>query len=129
MDRGCLAIAIGMLCIPWITAGSESAAAGGRISFVGAIVEPTCSASTVSIGSIVGMPTSDTAVRRRFACGNPGITSDSGRFYSLAVANLDAVTINHDRMLEYFADYMKAAGNSEKTAKRAVPVLITQTYE
>lgn len=113
---------VGMLCIPRVAAASE--AASGRITFTGAIVEATCAASAASIGTDASMPSSRFAMPRRFACGSAQASADSGRFYSLTVVNLDAATINHDRVLDYFAGYMKTMSNNETAAR-----LVTQTFE
>ncbi|GAB2553326.1 hypothetical protein [Rhodanobacter koreensis] len=119
-----VATVVGMLCIPRIAAASGSmGASGGRITFEGTIVEATCAASAASIGADALMPSSSIATPHRFACNSARTSADSGRFYSLTVVNLDAATINHDRVLDYFAGYMKAAGN-EATAR-----LVTQTFE
>lgn len=114
---------VGMLGIPRIAAASGSLiASGGRITFTGAIVEPTCAAS---IGAVASVLASHGATPHRFGC-NMAVrpTANSNQFYSLTVVNLDAATINHDRVLEYFAGYVKAAGNSGAEAK-----LVTQTFE
>lgn len=105
----------GMLCIP------RMAAADGRITFTGAIVEATC---TASIDADTLMPGGHTATPHRFQCGATQTAAGSGRFYSLTVVNLDAATIDDDRVLNYFAGYMKVADGNEATAK-----LVTQTFE
>jgi hypothetical protein len=116
---------IGMLCMPRVAAASGSIdASGGRITFSGAIVEPTCSVSTAAIDAVASLRASRDATQSRFGCSTAQRTVDSGRHYSLAVASLDVATINHDRVLEYFAGYVKAAGNSDAEAK-----LVTQTFE
>ena len=116
---------VGMLCIPRAAAASGSIdALGGRITFTGAIVEPTCSASAAAIDAVASMRASRDATQSRFECGTTQRTVDSGQHYSLAVASLDGATINHDRVLEYFVGYLKAAGNNAATAK-----LVTQTFE
>jgi hypothetical protein len=116
---------IGMLCTPRTAAANGSMdASGGRITFTGAIVEPTCSVSTAAIDAVASMRASRDATQSRFECSAAQRTVDSGQHYSLTVASLDVATINHDRVLEYFVGYVKAAGNSDAEAK-----LVTQTYE
>ena len=118
------AAVVGMLCIPRVAAASGSLdAAGGRITFTGAVVEPTCSVNVLGTDTVASTPASHDAVQHRFRCGARA-TVESGQFYSLTVVALDAVTSHHDRVLDYFAGYLKAAGNSGATAK-----LVTQTFE
>jgi hypothetical protein len=119
------ATVVGMLCIPRIAAASGSIdASGGRITFTGAIVEPTCSVSAANIDAAAMRPAKSGAAQHRFVCGAARTTEDSAQLYSLTVVSLDAATINHDRVLDYFAGYVKAAGNNE-----AVPKLVTQSFE
>jgi type 1 fimbria pilin len=111
---------VGMLCIPGMAAASESPmASGGRITFTGLIVEPTC---TPSIDANALMPADHGAATHRVECGGSQDALHSGRFYSLTVVDLEAATIDHDRVLEYFSGYVRAAGDI--SAK-----LVTQTYE
>lgn len=115
---------VGMLSMPCLATAGGVEASGGRISFMGAIVEPTCSASVASIDTVASMSTSHNVTPLRFACGTARTATDSSQFYSLTVVDLDAATINHDRVLDYFAGYVKAAGNNMAAAK-----LVTQTFE
>lgn len=120
-----VATVIGMLCIPRVAAASEAlSVSDGRITFTGRIVEATCAASAVNISAGASMPAGRVVTPHRFACDGTQATTNSGRFYSLTVDNLDVATIDHDRVLEYFAGYVTAAGNGSRTAK-----LVTQTFE
>jgi type 1 fimbria pilin len=111
---------VGMLCIPGMAAASESSMApGGRITFTGLIVEPTCTAS-IDVNAL--MPADHGATPSRVECGGSQNALHSGRFYSLTVVDLESATIDRDRVLEYFSGYVRAAGNI--SAK-----LVTQTYE
>jgi type 1 fimbria pilin len=119
------ATVVGMLCIPRVAAASGSIdASGGRITFTGAIVEPTCAATAAVVNAVTSVPESRRATQSRFECATARTTVDSGQPYSLTVARLDVATINHDRVLEYFVGYVKATGGSEAEAK-----LVTQTFE
>jgi hypothetical protein len=115
---------VGMLNMPCLATAGGVEASVGRISFMGAIVEPTCSASVASIDTVASIATSHNVTPLRFACGTARTATDSSQFYSLTVVDLDAATINHDRVLDYFAGYVKAAGNNMAAAK-----LVTQTFE
>lgn len=119
------AVVVGMLCIPRVAAASGSLdASGGRITFTGAIVEPTCSVNAEVTDTVASMPASHEALQRRFRCGSAQSAVESGQFYSLTVVRLDAAATNHDRVLEYFAGYLKTTGSNEATAK-----LFTRTFE
>jgi len=120
---------VGMLSMPCLATAGGVEASGGRISFMGAIVEPTCSASVASIDTVASISTSHNVTPLRFACGTARTATDSSQFYSLTVVDLDAATINHDRVLDYFAGYVKAADSRDKAGKRVTPILVTQTYE
>jgi hypothetical protein len=88
-------------------------AASVRISFAGAVVEPTCGTSQ---GTIQQMPAGSVA---RAVCGTAQNASGS-RAYRLSVARLHPGT--PDRLLNYFADYLQNAGQTDAR-------LVTQVYD
>jgi hypothetical protein len=98
-------------------------AASGRITFSGAIAEPTCSVSTVD-NTAVAADASRTEVRmERLACSRFGKASGGGSpIYALTVMRLSGSL--PDRVLKYFDTYVKA-GRSDV----ADPLLLTQIYE
>jgi len=111
-----------MGCLGAALFGAPSAqAAGGQITFSGAVVEPTCSFSDAHVIAVANQATSGSAPRR-FACGRTETPADAGRAYVLTEANLDAATIANDRVLAYFASYLSAAGVADGK-------LVTQTFE
>ncbi|GGY34440.1 hypothetical protein GCM10008098_29520 [Rhodanobacter panaciterrae] len=110
---------VGMLCIPQVSAASESTgAASGRITFTGTIVEATCSATTERIATWVagapelGQPHLDSCAKS----GEAAITSQVYTTTAIHISNAET-----DPVLSYFNDYVRAA--------EADPILITQVYE
>jgi hypothetical protein len=113
----CTALA-GCLCA-MVFGMSTAQAAGTRIVFSGAIVEPTCgfAAAQMSAAAAVVAP-------RRFNCAKTlSATSAATQVYAEQVLPLAAVTPDH--LLTYFAGYAdNASGSGGPTAK-----LVTRTYE
>lgn len=91
-------------------------AQGGRVTFSGAIVVPTCSSQLESpVGMVVSGPV------QRFACGtSPGGAVHSN--YRLSVTELDATKVVSDPLLHYFA-------GSGGTSQVATTRMLTRTYE
>jgi hypothetical protein len=85
-----------------------------RLSFSGAIIQPTCSNDDA-----VAMASSP-----RLTCGGGNTVADSGRSYALAIVSLDVASTGHDPLLDYFAGYVNTAGIDGAAAKLAV-----RTYE
>ncbi|HTV84931.1 MAG TPA: hypothetical protein VME63_05980 [Dyella sp.] len=97
--------------------------AGGTITFVGALVEPTCNISTAP--DLVSAVTRAAQARQRYqqSCSGSSATPDNvSRTYSASVVHLSSA--EPDQVLNYFANYVRAAQPSG-----ADPVLVTQTYE
>lgn len=115
--RGSLRWLIGSVCA---LAASGAWAGGGRIDFAGAVVEPTCSVSTLATDlSGQGQPAEGSPTRH--TCGQaPG---DTARSYSRTVFELDAAVIANDRLLGYFASYASPAGDGKQAR------LVVRTYE
>jgi len=96
----------------------------GRIVFSGAVVEPTCSVDDARIGAMALPQPGHGLVPARFACGTSNAAAGAARSYSLAVVSLDATTIAHNRLLDYFASYANARGVAQPNAK-----LVIQTFD
>lgn len=101
---------------------STARAASGRVVFSGAIVAPTCAASE-TVSAVTSSQPGQNPASSRFVCGNAGAVADAGRAYSVTVDSLGASTTN-DRLLNYFAGYVAAAGVGQANAK-----LVTQIFE
>ena len=102
---------------------STAVAAGGRITFSGAIVEPTCSVSTVDNAGAAANALQTEVRMERQACNRSGNASGGASpIYALTVMRLSGSV--SDQVLKYFDTYVKA-GRSDV----ADPVLLTQTYE
>lgn len=91
-------------------------AAGGRITFSGAVVAPTC----VSAGeSSTVAPTP----HQRFACDGAATgASRNSSAYELSVARLEQERITGDPLLAYFTGYLPPV-------TRGAARLITRTYQ
>ncbi|WP_143525771.1 type 1 fimbrial protein [Rhodanobacter sp. C05] len=102
---------------------SMAVAASGRITFSGAIVEPTCSVSTADSTAAAADATQTGVHMERLACNRSGNASRGGSpIYALTVMRLSGSVA--DQVLKYFDAYVKA-GRSDV----ADPVLLTQIYE
>jgi hypothetical protein len=116
------AAVVGMPCIPRIAAASGSIeASGGRITFTGAIVEPTCGVSTEHIATMVANSSTQN-LSRRIACTVANALTSAAPIYAVTVVKLTGS--EPDRVLQYFNKYVKAS-----QANASGPVLVTQTYE
>ncbi|MFZ0871322.1 MAG: hypothetical protein WAM90_11430 [Rhodanobacter sp.] len=115
------AAVVGMLCIPRVAAASGSIdAAGGRITFTGAIVESTCGVTAENVAILAtGAPAQNPL---HATCTGANAAAVAPQVYRVSVVRLsDSVT---DRVLKYFDNYVKASGPDAKD-----PVLVTQIYE
>lgn len=94
-------------------------AAGGRIVFTGAVVEPTCSVESTPIepNGAQLWQAGQTSIRR--SCGQA-----AGRSYSRTVVALDAANAADDRLLAYFVSYTPPQVDGDTTAK-----LVVRTYD
>lgn len=105
-----------------VLAMSSAWAGGGeKISFTGAVVEPTCAADAVQIDSTGPFSSQAGQAPRHLICGQTA--TDPGQPYSRTVQAIDATRIAHDRLLGYFASY--AVGPDGKP----VANLVTRTYD
>lgn len=101
---------------------SVAKAANGRISFSGAVVEPTCTVPAHQLANSIATPAVDARVPLRLVCGQTA--TNPGRFYARTVVSVDAATIADDRLLAYFASYANAQADDEPPAR-----LVIRTYE
>lgn len=96
-------------------AGAGSArAAEARITFSGAVFEPTCAADIGRMGAAEASPVGAT-----YSCAAPPAAAEAratARIYRLTV--VEAGELRRDRLIGYFAKYTGAE-----------PRLVTQTYE
>ncbi|MFC5527348.1 hypothetical protein ACFPPA_16525 [Rhodanobacter ginsengisoli] len=93
-------------------------AADGRVIFSGAIVEPTCHVDQRNLDMASAVPAPS-----RVACaGASGVTSVAPQAYTLNITHLSTET--PDRLLRYFAGYVKEGGADIAAAR-----LVTQTYD
>jgi hypothetical protein len=103
--------------------GGGTMVEGGTITFVGAIVEPTC-----NLTALPGISaTNASSIRQSFqqSCAGSaasGATVSASRPYSVDVVPISSS--ESDRVLQYFASYLRGAAPAS-----ADPVLVTQTYE
>lgn len=107
----------GCFCAAMLGASSAKAA-DGRITFSGAVVEPTCTASGESLQN-----PEFAAASRRLACGSAtDIATGSASSYVLVVAALNGSGSTGDRLLDYFVGYLPPLARNEAR-------LVTRTYE
>jgi hypothetical protein len=98
-------------------------AVGGTITFVGALVEPTCNIS--SVPDLLGAETRPAGTQqsyRRTCSGTTPTPASASRVYSTSVVHLSSS--ESDQVLRYFAGYVRAGQPGS-----ADPVLVTQTYD
>jgi hypothetical protein len=113
---------------PVVRAGGGGAIGGGTITFVGAIVEPTCSVAGTpdDMNLVVSAAQAHPALQRNcsgpVAAAGTETASANARPYEVAVVHLSQS--EPDQVLKYFANYVRAAQPGS-----ADPVLLTQTYE
>ncbi|WP_233840797.1 hypothetical protein [Dyella sp. 2HG41-7] len=98
---------------------------GGTITFVGAVVEPTCSAVVTpsEMNQVFNAAQTHRPIERN--CLEPttaGVVTDAYRPYDIEVVHLSNAEPDH--VLRYFAGYVRAAQPGS-----ADPVLMTQTYD
>jgi type 1 fimbria pilin len=110
-----------------VRAGGGGTIEGGTITFVGSIVEPTCSAVTTigDLSQMVSAAQLHSSLQR--SCSGASVTvatpnANVSRPYEVDVVHLSSSESDH--VLNYFANYVRAAQPAS-----ADPVLVTQTYE
>jgi type 1 fimbria pilin len=121
---GCLLISV--LGTSVARAGGGGTVEGGTISFVGAVVAPTCSiaANPESLGAIIGNAGLHSTLQQNCygTAGAAQSVPDPSRIYAVDVEHLSSAEPDH--VLNYFANYVRA----EQTGS-ADPVLVTQSFE
>lgn len=106
-------------CVVALALGAPWAhAATGTITFVGAILAPTCSADA---GFLVGMVPGSSG---RYSCEGPASTSRDAAPFVVKITTVAASGIADDRALSYFSGYARAAGENDAAVK-----LVTQTFD
>ncbi|RDS79394.1 hypothetical protein DWU98_17680 [Dyella monticola] len=99
-------------------AGGGGTFEGGTITFVGALVAPTCNLSVVP--DVVSTMAQQS--RQRNCSGTSSASANASGTYTSSVVHLSSS--ESDQVLRYFASYVRAA-----QPNNADPVLVTQTYE
>ena len=121
---GCLVISA--LGASAAKAGGGGTIDGGTITFVGAIVEPTCSALTTPSDVRAAADAAQNHQSLQRNCFVPvtgsATSTDAPRPYEVDVVHLSSS--ESDRVLSYFANYVRAAQPGS-----ADPMLVTQTYD
>lgn len=98
------------------------AGGGGTITFVGALVAPTCSFSAAQDLGAVSNSSPGAQQSSQRTCSGTTASINASRTYNINVVHLS--NSENDQVLRYFASYVRAeqSGNAD-------PVLVTQTYE
>jgi hypothetical protein len=106
-------------------AGGGGTVEGETITFVGAIVEPTCSVARVESTLTLAVSAAQKHQPLQQNCSDPAIAGTAAgarRPYVVNIVHLSGS--ESDQVLRYFANYARVAQPSS-----ADPVLVTQTYE
>jgi hypothetical protein len=117
-------------CVFVATLGSSAAKAGGAgtvesgtVTFVGAIVAPTCNVATNL--NVLRAAANETTARQssvQSCLGAGEVATNPSRIYAVTVSRLS--NSESDRVLQYFANYVRT-----EQPGSADPVLVTQAYE
>lgn len=110
------------IALAMFAAVSVAEAASGRMSFSGAVVEPTCSIADGHLAAAIAADAAGGQLPRRLVCGQTA--TDPGRSYSRVVVSLDAAAAANDRLLDYMVRRAEPA-----TADGTPPKLIVRTYD
>ncbi len=105
-----------------LAAFSVAEAGNGRISFSGAVVQPTCTVADHQLAVSVAVPVAEAQAPQRLVCGQTA--TDPGRPYSRVVVDLDAVRAADDRLLNYMIRRSSPAVASSTPYK-----LVVRTYD
>lgn len=112
---------------PVVRAGGGGTIEGGTITFVGAVVEPTCSVVGTAGDLNLVVSAAQTRPSLQRSCSNAATTAATASANVSRPYEVDVVRLSgseSDRVLNYFANYVRAAQPGS-----ANPVLVTQTYE
>jgi len=128
MTRSRCVVLMGGFCAMVLSAPIAHAAGGGTIgggtiTFVGAILAPTCNIATepVSLTAVTSEAVAP-SLHRQICSGPGGDAVNAPRTYAMNVERL--TSSEPDRVLKYFDSYVKASGPDVTD-----PVLVIQTYE
>jgi hypothetical protein len=105
-----------------VKAGGGGTVESGTITFVGAIVAPTCTPSMFGSLTTSSVQPARGNVQSQICSGPGGDAVNAARTYAQSVTPISSS--ESDQVLKYFGDYVRA-GEGEA----ANPRLITQTYE
>lgn len=107
-------------------AGGGGTIEGGSITFIGAVVEPTCSIAVEpeALNAAISAIGSHSSLQRNCyrSVGTAASVPDASRIYNVDVEHLSGS--ESDRVLNYFASYVRAAQPGS-----ADPVLLTESFE
>lgn len=105
-----------------VQAGGGGTVGGGTITFVGALVAPTCNIpSAQDLGAITGSA-GNLQLRQRTCVGAVPASANAAQIYNTSVVHLS--NSESDQVLRYFANYVRTAQPTS-----ADPILVTRTYE
>ncbi|MES2314116.1 MAG: hypothetical protein V4566_17660 [Pseudomonadota bacterium] len=106
-----------------VFASSPVVAASGRLTFSGAIAEPTCGTAAVADMRASVDPSRTDVEAKRLSCGKPGSAKNVAPVtYRLVTVRLSGAV--SDPVLKYFDEYVKANQPDMED-----PLLLTRTYE
>lgn len=115
------ALLVGCLCVAMLGVSSAKAA-DGRIVFTGAVVEPTCTATSENIAAMAPASGQSTEARHFTCAGSSARSRSANRSYSLLVSSLAIDNQTKSPLLAYFVGYLQPS-------ERATAKLVTQTYQ
>lgn len=110
------------MALALLAAFSVAKATNGRISFSGAVVEPTCTIADRHLAASIVADVADGNASRRLICGQTA--TDPGRSYSREVVDLDAARVADDRLLSYMIRRASPVAAGEPPFK-----LVVRTYD
>ena len=110
------------LALALAAAFSVAEAGNGRISFSGAVVDPTCAVARNQLAASLVVHAAEAQSSQRLVCGRT--SSDPGRTYSRVVVDLDAARAADDRLLNYMIRRASPAVAGSASYK-----LVVRTYD
>lgn len=110
------------MALALVAAFSVAEAGNGRISFSGAVVEPTCAIARHQLAARIAAHDADAQASQRLVCDRT--STDPGRPYSRVVLDLDAARAADDRLLNYMIRRASPA-----VAGSAPYKLVVRTYD
>lgn len=110
------------MALALLAAFSVAEASNGRISFSGAVAEPTCTVAAHQLAASIAAQPADAHAPTQLVCNRTA--TDPGRPYSRVVVDLDAARAADDRLLNYM---IRRA--SPSVAGSAPYKLVVRTYD